>query len=193
MLKTPITAIILAGGKSSRMQYNDKGLLLLKCKPLFKHVIDKIKPQVNEIIINCNQNETQYSLAGYPIIKDELPGFLGPLAGIYSGLVASNTQWNLIVSCDTPFLPADLVSKLFTIIGHANAGYVVEKEKSHPTVLLINKNQIVNIKDALEKGERKLLIYLKKINAKPIKFYNQKDSFVNINTPEDLAYWEAKL
>lgn len=189
MLNVPITAIILAGGKSLRMNQNDKGLLLLKGKPLYCHVIDKIKPQVDNIIINSNQNINVYKQSNYRVIRDELPGFLGPLAGIYSGLIHSQTDWNLIVSCDTPFLPEDLVERLWEKSQHHDAVYAFDGEREHPTILLINRRVTHDIKIYLDSGNCKLLIFLNKIKSTKAKFCDKKQAFININTPKELDYW----
>lgn len=188
MLK-PITAIILAGGKSSRMNGDDKGLLLLKNKPLYCHVINKIRPQVTDIIINTNRHVELYQQSNYPVISDELTGFLGPLAGIYSGLIKSKTDWNLIVSCDTPFLPADLLLRLQSKIAHHMAAYVFDGEKSHPTILLIHRKVAEKIRIYLMQGDRKLLLFLQSIDAISVDFSDEKQSFININTPKELDNW----
>jgi len=189
----PITAIILAGGKSVRMNGNDKGLLLFKNKPLYCHVIDKIATQVNHIIINSNRNISLYRQANYSVINDVLPGFLGPLAGIYSGLINSQTDWNLIVSCDTPFLPADLVTRLKQKAINHQAAYVFDGEKYHPTILLIRREVAEKIKQYLIQGDRKLMLFLQSIDAISVNFSDKKQSFVNINTPEDLNFWNQSL
>ncbi|WP_392561219.1 molybdenum cofactor guanylyltransferase MobA [Orbus sturtevantii] len=193
MLKTSITAIILAGGKSMRMNGNDKGLLLLKDKPLYCHVIDKIKPQVDTIIINANRNIISYQHTNYSVINDVLPGFLGPLAGIYSGLINSQTDWNLIVSCDTPFLPSDLVTRLMQKAINHQAAYVFDGEKPHPTILLIRRELAEKIKIYLAQGDRKLMLFLQGVDAIKVDFSDKKQLFININTPEDLTFWNQSL
>lgn len=193
MLKIPITAIILAGGKSTRMGLHDKGLQRLNGKPLYQHVIDKIKPQVNHIIINSNQHHDQYQRLGYPVIADQLPGFLGPLAGIYSGLITSSTDWNISVSCDTPFLPDNLVFRLYQKISQQSAAYVFDGQRIHPTLLLIHRRLANDIRQFLAQGERKLQSFLAKINAVKVDFSDTRLSFININTLEELAYWNQYL
>lgn len=188
-----ITAIILSGGKSSRMQGNDKGLLLLNNKPLYRHVIDRIKPQVSNIIISSNSNIEQYRQANYDVISDQIPGFLGPLAGIYSGLIHSTTEWNLIVSCDTPFLPTDLVSRLQHKLADRRAAYVFDGEREHPTIMLIHRTVANDIRQYLLQEQRKLLIFLQSIDAISVDFNDEKQSFININTPEELNYWNQQL
>lgn len=188
-----ITAIILSGGKSSRMQGNDKGLLLLNNKPLYRHVIDRIKPQVSNIIISSNSNIEQYRQANYDVISDQIPGFLGPLAGIYSGLIHSTTEWNLIVSCDTPFLPTDLVSRLQHKLADRRAAYVFDGEREHPTIMLIHRTVANDIRQYLLQEQRKLLIFLQSIDAISVDFNDEKQSFININIPEELDYWNQQL
>ena len=95
-----ITVIVLAGGKSSRMM-KDKGLILFNDKTLIEHSIEKVKKVAAHIfIITTNSAYQQF---GYPCIEDELKE-RGPLGGIFTGLVHSSTQKNLVIGCDMPFL-----------------------------------------------------------------------------------------
>lgn len=193
MLKIPITAIILAGGQGVRMGKIDKGLQLLKGKPLYCHVIDRIKPQVDYIIVNANQHFDEYEQGTYCVVRDEIPGFLGPLAGIYSGLTHSKTDWNVIVSCDTPFLPTDLVSRLENKTAGKVLTYVFDGEKTHPTLLFIHRSLANEIKDYLTRGNRKLQGFLESVDGVTVDFSDKKEAFININTTEELAYWNSIL
>ena len=76
-----ISAIILSGGRATRMNGLDKGLVQLQQKPLIAHVIARLKPQVDEIFINANREIAQYETFGFPVLKDENEEFIGPLAG----------------------------------------------------------------------------------------------------------------
>ena len=107
-----ITAVILAGGKGSRLGGQDKGLVSYQNKPLIQHVLDKIEPQVGQIIINANRNQDDYAKFDYPVISDELSDFQGPLAGFLTGMKTCNTDYILTLPCDGPDLPDDLVSRL---------------------------------------------------------------------------------
>lgn len=186
-----ITAIILAGGQGSRMDGQDKGLAILQGKPLYQHVIDHIKSQVATIMISANRNIETYKLSSYAVFVDDLPGYLGPLSGIYSGLLHSQTEWNLIVSCDTPFLPDDLVSRFKQSIADSitSAAYAFDGERHHPTILLIHKSTIPKLKQYLEHDGRKLMLFLQQIKAIAVDFSDKKACFMNMNTPEDLEYW----
>ncbi|MFQ0995817.1 molybdenum cofactor guanylyltransferase MobA [Gilliamella sp. CG25] len=186
MGKLPITTIILAGGKSTRMNGNDKGLLQLNGKPLYQHVINRIESQTDFIMINCNRNLNQYQKAGYPTFIDDLAGYHGPLSGIYSGLLRSTTDWNLFVSCDTPFLPDDLIFRLTQHTTTHYAIYPFDGRYHHPTILLIHKTIITPLKAYLAQGERKLMLFLQQINAYAVDFSDKPSCFTNINTPEIL-------
>lgn len=187
MQKSAITAFILAGGQSSRMNGDDKGLILLNDKPLYQHVIDRIAPQVGTLMINCNRHLDQYQKAGYAIFSDDLDGFLGPLSGIYSGLRRTNTDWNLFVSCDTPYLPKDLIARLAKYTINYSAIYPFDGKYSHPTILLIHRCVLVQLEQYLALGNRKLMLFLQQVQAKGVDFSDTPTSFVNINTYDELV------
>jgi len=91
-----ISAVILAGGKARRMNGADKGLQLLKNKPLISHVIERLQPQVIDISINANRHHTEYAQWGFPVFSDELPDFQGPLSGMLTALEQAKTDFVLI-------------------------------------------------------------------------------------------------
>jgi molybdopterin-guanine dinucleotide biosynthesis protein A len=105
-----ITGLILAGGRGMRMGGVDKGLQTLQGKPMVAHVIQRLQPQVDRIIINANQNQERYREFQLPVWSDQENNFAGPLAGIQAGLIHCDTAYMLIVPCDTPKLPTDLVT-----------------------------------------------------------------------------------
>ena len=81
-----ITGVVLAGGQGSRMGGVDKGLVPFRGRPLVEHVIERLRPQVDTILINANRNPEAYAAFGHPVISDEIEGFAGPLAGFERGL-----------------------------------------------------------------------------------------------------------
>jgi molybdopterin-guanine dinucleotide biosynthesis protein A len=116
------TAVILAGGKGSRLNFVEKALLELHGKPILYHIIETLSPCVDEIIVVVRDEEQQrrLHLAGVTIVRDEVQDF-GPVAGICSGLSASSSQYAFVAACDMPFIKADVVDLLF----HKAAGYDV--------------------------------------------------------------------
>ncbi|CNJ71341.1 molybdenum cofactor guanylyltransferase MobA [Yersinia aldovae] len=189
-MRPNITGVILAGGRSSRMGGNDKGLIYLHGKPLYQHVIDKLKPQVEDLLINANRNQALYQHSGIPVISDIITGFVGPLAGIHSGLSHSATEWVIFAPCDVPTLPDNLVSQLWQGKQQALAAYVYDGERAHPTLVLMHVSLKPLLAEYLAKGDRKLMIFMERINAQPVMFRGQKDQFSNLNTPADCDLWE---
>ena len=105
MSKKNITAIVLAGGKSSRMG-SDKALLLYKNKTFLEHVVCAIKPLVDEILIISDNKDHQVN--DCTTIPDLILNS-GPIAGIYTGLKNSKTENNLVLSCDIPLVQTSIL------------------------------------------------------------------------------------
>ncbi|WCG83093.1 molybdenum cofactor guanylyltransferase MobA [Pectobacterium sp. A5351] len=185
-----ITGVILAGGRATRMGGHDKGLVALNGEPLYLHVLSRLKAQVDEVIISANRNQAVYAQSGCRIISDTDTSFLGPLAGILSGLHAATSEWVVFVPCDVPAFPLDLVHRLWQKRGEENAAYATDGERPHPTLLLINKNLIEPLETYLHLGNRKLMLFMEQVGAKAISFNDQPEAFHNLNSPEDLSNWE---
>lgn len=177
-----ITGIILAGGQARRMNGKDKGLVMLFGKPLYQHVLDKLKPQVNTIVINANRNIHTYQQTGFPVICDTIEHYPGPLAGILAGLEYSKTEWCMFVPCDTPFIPDNLVQQLWQNRENHHLVYASDGEREHPTLCLIHKSQIALLKQFLAKGDKKLMLFMAQAQAKPVIFPDSQNAFENINT-----------
>ena len=114
-----VVGIILAGGKSSRMGGGDKCLLPLAGRPILAHVIERLKPQVAELIVSANGDPARFSAFGLPVVGDRVGGYAGPLAGTLAGLEWARTnrpesRFAIAAASDTPFLPANLVDRLWS-------------------------------------------------------------------------------
>src|SRR6476620_364873 len=105
-----ITGVVLAGGLGRRMGGVDKGLQVLRGKPMVQWVIERFAPQVDELLVNANQNLDSYAAFGFRVIPDEIGDFAGPLAGLHRGLTEARHSLIATAPCDSPFLPADLVA-----------------------------------------------------------------------------------
>ncbi|MGY2437305.1 NTP transferase domain-containing protein, partial [Escherichia coli] len=88
----PVSSVILAGGRASRMGGDDKGWVPLAGKPLIAHVLERLRPQVDEVLINANRSEERYRALA-PVIGDAQADFQGPLAGMQAGLAAARHDW----------------------------------------------------------------------------------------------------
>ncbi len=189
IISTPITGVILAGGRSSRMGGEDKGLMLLDRRPLYRHVLESLAGQVTFVLINTNRHLDQYRQSGLPVITDTLPDFQGPLAGMLAGLNASGTQWVMFVPCDVPVFPEDLVQRLWEEKQDAEAAFAHSGERDHPAFALLNRSLIPSLERFLSRGERRVMLFFTQINAVRVVFPVQHPAFANLNTPQDLADW----
>lgn len=177
------TAIILAGGNSSRMG-EDKGLMMVEDKPMIQHVIDVLQGIVEDIIIVSNNNE--YEQFGCRVFSDEVKG-KGPLGGIYTGLLHSNTQSSLVLSCDIPYVNANLLN---LIISHSEGYDITIPQKNgltHQLMGVFSKRCVMTFKNALDDNELKLIDVFKKLNLNIIDAnqFSQR-LFTNVNDKDDI-------
>lgn len=183
---TILTGIILAGGQGRRMGGQDKGLVQLDGRPLYQHVLERLRPQVDIVMINANRNIDRYQLSGCRVVQDVFDGYPGPLAGIYSALVAIDGEWAAFCSCDTPAVPLNFVEKLAEQRGEAPAVWVRSQSRDHPTLALIHRKMAVPLHDYLHAGERRLMHFLRDHGGHAVQLDNDEAAFRNINTPDDL-------
>lgn len=190
-----ISSIILAGGRATRMNGLDKGLVLLQHKPLISYVITRLKPQVNEIFINANREIATYEAFGYTVLQDETDDFLGPLAGFSLGLQHAKHDFVLTVPCDSPLLPLDLAERLYNGMAASLADIAVASsdENAHPVFCLMKKNVLPSLTEYLASGERKVSAWQKSQKYIEVDFSDCAEAFTNLNTFEDLRALELKL
>lgn len=187
MTKKKITGIILAGGKSSRMG-SDKGIVNLNGKKFIEHILEAVLPNVNEVLIIANNDN--YNNLGYKVIKDTIKD-CGPLGGIYTGLMNSQTENNIVVSCDIPFINSDLIKYIIENTSNADITVPVYKGNIEPLCAVFTKRTSDQIYNLIMNKDLKIQNILKYFITKEIfitkmqEFYNDK-LFVNINTPEEL-------
>ena len=188
MINVPRTiGLILAGGRSSRMQGADKALLTLQGKTLLAHAVRRLGPQVDALALNSNATPEAFAGYGLPVIPDHLPGFLGPLAGIHAGLLQYPHDYLVTTAVDLPLLPPDLVARLHAGLGTKSCAYVSDGVR-HALALLWRPGMAANVQDYLQRGGRSLKDYLS-THGQPVRFERPQDRglFCNLNTPEDLA------
>ena len=187
-LPQAITGIILAGGKGRRMDGLDKGMVEFRNMPLIEHVLHRIAPQVDALMINANRNFDFYAASGLPVVPDERLDFAGPLAGIEASLSKAPTPLALIVPCDTPFLPADLVSRMIDVMHKEQADVVIpdDGEREQPLICLMKTSLKESISKVLDANCPKVRDWLALQNLAWVDFSDQPDAFANINDAETL-------
>jgi molybdenum cofactor guanylyltransferase len=184
-----VTGIVLAGGQGRRMGGVDKGLVLLAGRPLVAHVVDRLAPQVAEILVNANQNAERYAEFGHPVVPDAVGGFAGPLAGLHAGLSRATTFLAATVPCDSPFLPADLVARLGGALEADRAQLAVARtfDQPHPVFCLVRRDVLPHLSAFLEGGGRKIDAWYATLAVVEVAFDDEADAFRNINTADELA------
>jgi len=181
-----VSGIVLAGGQGRRMGGVDKGLQPLHGRPMVEWALARFAPQVEEIIINANQNLDSYRELGHRVVSDAIGGFAGPLAGLHAGLIAAAHPLVATVPCDSPFLPADLVSRLHKNLGDNELAVARTGDQPHPVFTLVRKNVLQNLEAFLASGGRKIDAWYASLKVVEVSFDDEADAFRNINTLEEL-------
>ena len=184
-----ITGIVLAGGMGRRMGGIDKGLVELDGRPMVAHVLARLSPQVDAVLINANQNQDRYAAFGYPVVADAVGGFAGPLAGLHAGMAAAATPLVVTVPCDSPFLPTDLVTRLAAARARDNAQLAVARtfDQPHPVFALVRRDVLPHLATFLERGGRKIDAWYATLRIVDVAFDDCEAAFRNINTADELA------
>jgi molybdenum cofactor guanylyltransferase len=211
--KFAITGLILAGGRGLRMSTDghgiDKGLVQVASQPMVQHVLDRLAPQVDHLLINANQNTEQYTTIarayGAQVINDSISGYAGPLAGCHAGLLHLKAQGQpperattepllLTCPCDSPGLPNDLVARLLAPIANEGAelSVAVSGGQAQPVFMLMRASVIESLNAFMASGQRKIDKWYPALRYQEVHFDDAK-AFRNINTPEELAAYSLTL
>ncbi len=197
----PVVGVLLAGGQARRMGGGDKCLLELAGKPLLAHVMDRLEPQTDKLVLNANGDPARFAKFGMPVIADPVEGFAGPLAGVLAGFTwvrenAPETRWIVTAATDTPFFPADLVARLQEATGgqYPAIALAMSGGRMHPVFGLWPTVLIDDLGEALTSGTRKVLDWTDRHTTVTAEFPDIQigdtalDPFFNANMPEDLAH-----
>ena len=190
-----LCAVILTGGRSSRMGGGIKSLKKFNNKYIFDRIFENLQTQVDKVIINSNDSENLFVKYNVEVIKDSLEGYLGPLAGLHATLEWLNKNapyinWLVTVPGDTPFIPKNLVEKLLDKVKNSNHKIVLARSngKTHPIIGIWHSNLLESLKNSLDSGNRKIMDWASQHSLEYVEFTNSKyDPFFNINCNEDLV------
>jgi molybdenum cofactor guanylyltransferase len=201
-MATPTGAIVLAGGRATRMAGADKASQMLGEKPLIAHVLAALEPQCGAMVINANGDAARFAALDVPVVQDDIPGFAGPLAGILSGLdyLAArhpNLAYAVSAATDTPFLPADLVAKLDAARLAAKAEIAIARSDNivHPTFALWPIDLRGDLRESLvDEDLRRVTTFFSRYRCAYADWNTVPfDPFFNVNTPDDLRVADAIL
>lgn len=163
----------------------DKGLVEYQGRPLIDHVIERIAPQVDELLISANRNLGEYAHRGYRIVTDTLPDFPGPLAGVLAGLHVASHEWVLTVPCDMPHLPDDLAERLLAATQGHSIVVAEDGARTHPAVMLIHTSMAESLSTYLQSGRRSVHGFQESVGFSTIRF--DAAAMRNINSLEELG------
>lgn len=173
----------------------EKGFCELDKKPLIVYSIDVISTICNKIIFGANNDE--YRHFGYPVVKDEIEN-IGPIGGIYSCLKTSETNDNIILSCDMPLIPAELIQYILSVKAGYDVVIPIFKGLPEPLCAYYNKSIVPDLFDAINEKKYKIQNVVKNLKTNflqidpGLSFYHE-NLFVNINSQQDLVEIENHL
>jgi molybdopterin-guanine dinucleotide biosynthesis protein A len=188
-----ITGVILAGGRGRRMGGVDKGLLELRGRPLAAWVAERLMAQVDELLVSANRSGERYAAIGYRVVGDRIPDFAGPLAGLHAALTVAAHPLVATVPCDSPFLPADLVLRLFSGLTATDADVAVARSggRVHPVFCLCRRDLLPHLDAYLASGERRMAGWQATLKVAEVAFDDEAEAFANVNTGEELGRFES--
>jgi len=190
-------AVILAGGRATRMGGIDKGRLMLHGETLIERVAARISSQVDRVIINANGDLSRFDDLGLPVVADTIDDFPGPLAGVLAGMdwaAEHGYDWLISVAADTPDFPLDLVSRLASETTPIVLAATPDPQRGRlpqPTFGRWKVSCREDLRDALQQGVRKIRQWTQ-AQGESLVLFDDND-FFNINTPEDLVWAEQHL
>lgn len=189
------TALILAGGRATRMNCEDKGLVLFRGKPMIEHMLDKlISNKIDEIIISANRNLEQYKKYGHKVVIDKDENYLGPLSGIVSGMNIAKNQKLLTMPCDMPLLPKEYFNSM---LEHPNSeqNTLVAKTSDglQPICMLVDTSTSSSIEEFLDSGKRSVGMWVKQQQHQVMDFSHLSTKFINLNSNDELKAAEQQV
>lgn len=194
MLRSDLTGIVIAGGKSRRMGA-EKGLISFGGKPLITYPVKILSEVCERVIISANSNS--YGFLGLPVIADQARGG-GPMIGIYSGLLSSETEYNLVLSCDMPMITEALLQQIISSAKGCTAAIAFHRGFAEPLCGIYNRSLVSELESHISGEKFKLITFLEKTGARFIEideslpFYHP-NLFLNMNTPQDIETGEKLL
>ena len=201
-----ITALVLAGGRGTRMGGVDKGLQTFNGTPLALHTLLRLQMQqgglIGEVMINANRNLAAYEAFGAPVWPDSLPDYAGPLAGFMTGLERCETPFLMTVPCDTPLFPPDLAVRLADALGRENADIAMAAAReedgqirTQPVFCLLRADLLESLVAFTHEGGRKIDRWTAMHKTVTVPFDQPDDdprAFFNANTLAELHSLETR-
>lgn len=189
--KDQVAGLILAGGTGRRVSNQDKGLLEYRGRKLIERQIVWLQPQVSELLISANRNISYYKDFGFPVVRDDIDVFLGPLQGVCKGLENSSKDWMFVQPVDMPSLPTSTLQLFLEKINtlptreQSNCYYCSSDKRKHYLSMLIAKSKQVELRQFLQDNGKKVRDFHRLIDSVSLDLGLGESHFVNLNRPSD--------
>lgn len=193
---TVTLGVVLAGGLGRRMGGGDKPTRVIGGRTMLEHVIERLAPQCDGLVLNANGDPARFARFGLPVAADTIESYPGPLAGILAALdwTAGNrpgVEWVVSAAGDCPFLPSDLVARLqqARLTEKADLAVAASGGQAHPVIGLWKVALRDELRHALtNEGLRKIDRWTARQRLATVSWpVEPVDPFFNANTVEDLA------
>ena len=182
-----VSGLILAGGRARRMGGRDKGLEMWRGQPLVSHVLQALEPQVQKLYISANRNRQHYAELGHcEVLADSVQGFQGPLAGIAAGLEVVAAGSMVVVPCDAPYLPPDLVARLEAAMDDTDIAVAHDGDRLQSLHLMLRTSTCSSLQNFLRDGGRKPDAWYEQHGYAVADFADCPGAFSNFNSLDDL-------
>ncbi|MEE8429092.1 MAG: molybdenum cofactor guanylyltransferase MobA [Gammaproteobacteria bacterium] len=190
-----ITGVILAGGRGSRMDGADKGLLEISGTTFLAIIAKLFEPQVSSLVISANRNLSAYKAYGYPVVTDSMGGYPGPLGGILSAMDHCDTELLLTVPCDAPLLAADYSTRMYRSMINTKTDACVAHDgtRMQPVYSLLHCKHIKLLRNYLETGNHSVQHWIQSLTPALVDFSDRPEQFYNLNTSADRKTLEEFL
>jgi molybdenum cofactor guanylyltransferase len=195
---TEVTGVVIAGGRSTRMEGREKALLDLGGEPMIGRVVARMRPQVQRLAINANGDPARFAPLGLPVVPDTIEDQPGPLAGLLAGLEwarreTPSARFLASIAADTPFLPDNLVMRLLAALEAERATCAIAASGGEwtPIVGVWSVALAEALGEALRHGMRAVHRFAAAqasavVDFPPIHIAGESvNPFFNVNTPEE--------
>lgn len=190
-----VAGLILAGGLSRRMGGGDKPLISVGGETLLERVIDRLRPQVGQMVLNANGDPNRFADTTLPVVPDVIDGYGGPLVGVLTGLEwlrdhTLDVEWMVSCAADTPLFPENLVERLLAAATERGADIAVARtgDQAHPVFALWPLRLADDLRRAVvDEDMRKIDLWTERYKVVHVDWPTRPhDPFFNVNTPEDV-------
>ncbi|MEM5530618.1 molybdenum cofactor guanylyltransferase MobA [Gammaproteobacteria bacterium AS21] len=185
-----ISALVLAGGKATRMGGVDKGLALFDGRTMIDRAVDVVSGCSDDVIISCNRNHDVYQKLAGKVVADQMGGYLGPLAGVHAALAVAESEHLLVIPCDTPLLSVEEIN-LLIVSAKANPDAIIalsDGEFVHPLHAIIPVGLALSLTQYLRSGKRSVQGWYQQHETCHVQLTTEQSKrLINVNNTQQLV------